>query len=74
MEKGLWPVEQFSDLYRIVTLWKFGGIYMDLDVISLRQMPLIDFIGAEHPGNILASSVIGIQNKDIAKNAMYMFR
>lgn len=74
MEKGQWPVEQHSDLLRILTLWKFGGVYMDLDVISLKPMPYIDFIGAEYPGDLLASSVIGIQNKNIAEKAIQMFQ
>lgn len=73
MENGKWLVEQHSDMLRILTLWKFGGVYMDLDVISLRPMPLINFIGAEYPGNFLASCVIGMQNKSVAERAIHMF-
>lgn len=73
MEKGYWPIEQRSDLLRWITLWKFGGIYMDLDVVSLKQLPLIDFIGAQYPEELLASCIIGIQNKNIADEAIYMF-
>lgn len=75
MEKGRWPVEQYSDMLRILTLWKFGGIYMDLDVVSLKPMPLINFIGAEYPGDtLLASGVIGMQSKELAEKAINMFK
>lgn len=73
MERGDWPVEQHSDMLRILTLWKFGGIYMDLDVVSLKPMPFINFIGAEYPGEMLASCVIGMQKKDVAERAIEMF-
>lgn len=75
MNKGRWPVEQHSDMLRILTLWKFGGIYMDLDMISLKPMPLTNFFGAEYPeGTFLASSVLGIQDKNIAERAIEMFK
>lgn len=76
MDDGLWPVEQLSDLMRILTLWKFGGVYVDLDVVSLRPMPrTANFISAEYPGNmLLASSAIGVQNKDVAEQAILMFK
>lgn len=60
-------------MLRILTLWKFGGVYMDLDVISLKPVPLINFIGAEYPEDLLASSVIGMQNKNVAEKAIRMF-
>jgi len=74
MNDGRWPVEQHSDMLRILTLWKFCGVYMDLDVVSLKPIPFIDFIGAEFPGKLLGSGVIGIQNKSIAEKAIKMFK
>lgn len=73
MEKGRWLVEQHSDMLRILTLWKFGGVYMDLDVVSLKPMHFTNFIGAEYPEVNLASCVIGMQNKDVAEKAIEMF-
>jgi len=74
MEKGKWLLEQHSDMLRILTLWKFGGIYMDLDVVSIKPIPLINCIGAEYPGEMLASCVIGIQNKSVAERALELFK
>lgn len=73
MKKGKWKVEQHSDMLRLLTLWKFGGIYMDLDVVSLRPLPLINFIGSEYPEELLASAVIGMQSRSVAKEAIHMF-
>lgn len=73
MKKGKSKVEQHSDISRLLTLWKFGGIYMDLDVVSLRPLPLIHFIGSEYPEELLESAVISMQSRSIAKEAIHMF-
>jgi hypothetical protein len=31
-----WPKEHSSDVLRLLTLWKYGGTYLDLDVIILK--------------------------------------
>jgi hypothetical protein len=31
-----WPMEHSSDVIRILTLWKYGGIYLDLDILVLK--------------------------------------
>lgn len=31
-----WPVSHASDLLRFLTLWKFGGTYLDLDVVLMK--------------------------------------
>lgn len=31
-----WPVSHTSDLLRFLTLWKFGGTYLDLDIVLMR--------------------------------------
>lgn len=36
-----WPVSHTSDLLRYLTLWKFGGTYLDLDVVLMK---LIHFL------------------------------
>lgn len=38
LKKSSYPVEHVSDLMRLVTLWRFGGTYLDLDIISLRYV------------------------------------
>lgn len=33
LKKSQWPRSHASDVLRYLTLWKFGGIYLDLDVV-----------------------------------------
>lgn len=38
LNSSLWPVSHASDVLRYATLYKFGGLYLDLDVIVLKSM------------------------------------
>ena len=31
-----WPLEHSSDIVRFVILWKYGGLYMDLDFVVIK--------------------------------------
>ena len=33
LKSSNWPLIHTSDIMRLLTLWKFGGIYLDLDVV-----------------------------------------
>lgn len=51
-----------SDLARYTSLWRFGGIYMDVDVVvvkSLEEVPL-NFAGAENL-KFVASGIMGLE-------------
>lgn len=36
LRTSLWPRSHASDILRYLTLWKFGGIYLDLDVVVTK--------------------------------------
>ncbi|XP_054839786.1 alpha-1,4-N-acetylglucosaminyltransferase [Eublepharis macularius] len=36
-----------SDASRLAMIWKYGGIYMDTDVISIRPIPVTNFLAAQ---------------------------
>jgi hypothetical protein len=36
MASSSWPIEHASDVLRFLTLWKYGGTYMDLDFVILK--------------------------------------
>ena len=38
LSKSKYIIEHTSDILRILTLYKFGGLYLDLDVTCLRSM------------------------------------
>ena len=47
-EKGEFFYSHFSDYLRFWLLYKFGGLYMDLDAITLQELPLsMEFIGRD---------------------------
>lgn len=31
-----WPVVEVSNVLRVLTLWKYGGIYLDLDFVMIK--------------------------------------
>ncbi|KAG8445548.1 hypothetical protein GDO86_010353 [Hymenochirus boettgeri] len=46
-DKEIHWIHVSSDGIRLALLWKFGGIYMDTDIISIRPIPLKNFLAAE---------------------------
>lgn len=36
INNSLYPIEHLSDVLRCLTLWKFGGTYLDSDTITIR--------------------------------------
>ncbi|KAM4694402.1 alpha-1,4-N-acetylglucosaminyltransferase-like [Discoglossus pictus] len=39
-----------SDACRLALIWKYGGIYMDTDIISIRRIPYDNFLAAQSSG------------------------
>ncbi|XP_069755471.1 alpha-1,4-N-acetylglucosaminyltransferase-like [Narcine bancroftii] len=42
-EKEKYWIHVLSDACRLALLWKYGGIYLDTDIISLRPLPIANF-------------------------------
>lgn len=51
-----------ADVLRFLTLFKYGGIYLDLDVIVLKSLYSIppNFVGSEN-GDIVGSAIISME-------------
>lgn len=45
LQTSYWPVPHASDILRYTTLYKFGGTYLDLDVIVLKPFDIKNFAG-----------------------------
>ncbi|XP_062126013.1 lactosylceramide 4-alpha-galactosyltransferase-like [Drosophila sulfurigaster albostrigata] len=58
--------EHVSDYLRILSLYRFGGIYLDIDVVVLRTMENIplNYVGAEEPG-ALCNAVFSLDSTGI---------
>ncbi|XP_034099867.2 lactosylceramide 4-alpha-galactosyltransferase-like isoform X1 [Drosophila albomicans] len=66
--------EHMSDLLRLITLYRFGGIYMDLDVVVLRSMELVplNYVGA-HDNVTLGNAVISVEPRGIGHEISELF-
>ncbi|XP_078251980.1 alpha-1,4-N-acetylglucosaminyltransferase-like [Rhinoraja longicauda] len=42
----------FGDACKLALLWKYGGIYLDTDIISMKSMPFGNFTCPQHAGSI----------------------
>ncbi|KAM5163733.1 alpha-1,4-N-acetylglucosaminyltransferase-like [Mantella aurantiaca] len=67
-----------SDACRLAMMWKYGGIYMDADVISLRPIPKDNFLAAESLSST-SSSVFGLSphhqlTREFMKNFVENYR
>ncbi|XP_073481001.1 alpha-1,4-N-acetylglucosaminyltransferase-like [Aquarana catesbeiana] len=60
-KKEIYWTHVSSDACRFAMMWKYGGIYMDTDVISLRRIPQDHFLAAES-FIVTSSSVFGLSS------------
>ncbi|XP_018322930.1 lactosylceramide 4-alpha-galactosyltransferase-like [Agrilus planipennis] len=56
IETSYYAISHASDVLRYLTLWKYGGIYLDLDVIVMRSLEGLhsNYAGAESDDNVAA--------------------
>ncbi|XP_076764524.1 lactosylceramide 4-alpha-galactosyltransferase-like [Xylocopa sonorina] len=58
LKTSSWPRSHMSDILRYLTLWKYGGIYLDLDVVITSSLEhLTNFAGAEDWENVAAGAM-----------------
>ncbi|XP_039450780.1 lactosylceramide 4-alpha-galactosyltransferase-like [Culex pipiens pallens] len=62
LQKSSYPVEHTSDVLRLLVLYKYGGTYLDTDVVLLKSFDLLrpNFLGSEGHGYV-ANGVINLQ-------------
>ncbi|XP_023247774.1 lactosylceramide 4-alpha-galactosyltransferase-like, partial [Copidosoma floridanum] len=62
-----WPRSHMSDILRYLTLWRFGGVYLDLDVVIIKSLEdLSNFAGAEDWMDV-AAGVIGFSASGLGR-------
>lgn len=67
LKKSRWPRSHMSDILRYLTLWKYGGIYLDLDVVVTTSFGhLTNFAGAEDWDDV-AAGVIGLDTTPLGR-------
>ncbi|XP_078265918.1 alpha-1,4-N-acetylglucosaminyltransferase-like [Rhinoraja longicauda] len=60
-KEKFWP-HVLADGCRLALLWKFGGIYLDTDIISLRSIPFANFTCQGHAG-VVNNAALGFHHK-----------
>lgn len=66
-----YPFTHISDILRYVLLWKYGGIYLDLDVIALRSFEsMVNFAGVESAEFVSSAIISFSHNHEVANLAV----
>lgn len=68
LNRTRWPISHTSDVLRFLTLYKWGGVYLDLDMIVAK--PLDDLPknwAARESDDTIASSVLAFYRDEIGK-------
>lgn len=67
LRKSRWRRSHMSDVLRYLTLWKHGGIYLDLDVVVTTSFEnLTNFAGAEDWDDV-AAGVLGFNSSQLGR-------
>lgn len=63
IESSFYAMSHASDVLRYLTLWRFGGIYLDLDVIIIKSLEKLkpNFAGRES-GHAVAAGVLSFSH------------
>lgn len=64
IESSSYAMSHASDVLRYLTLWRFGGIYLDLDVILIKSLEKLkpNFAGRES-GHAVAAGVLSFSHE-----------
>uniref|UniRef100_A0A1B6M2G1 Alpha 1,4-glycosyltransferase domain-containing protein n=1 Tax=Graphocephala atropunctata TaxID=36148 RepID=A0A1B6M2G1_9HEMI len=71
LENSSFPVEHSSDIIRLVLLWRFGGTYCDLDVVTIRSLEGLrsNWAGAEDEESV-ATGVMNFDHQGAAHDML----
>lgn len=66
LSRSKYKITHTSEVLRFLTLWKYGGTYLDLDVVVLKQLDSIpsNYAG-EKSANLVGSSLINLAQQGI---------
>ncbi|XP_021938491.1 lactosylceramide 4-alpha-galactosyltransferase-like isoform X2 [Zootermopsis nevadensis] len=59
VKSSKWPLFHSSDILRYLTLWKYGGTYLDQDFVILKSLDALgrNYVGAQSPGYIASGAL-----------------
>ncbi len=70
-EASLYPIPHLSDVLRVLTLWKYGGTYLDLDIVVQKPLDSIpeNYAGLEE-SNSVGSSILNVDKNGLGHKMM----
>ncbi|KAK3908694.1 Lactosylceramide 4-alpha-galactosyltransferase [Frankliniella fusca] len=73
LQRSLWPTSHASDVMRYLTLWKYSGTYLDLDVVVLKSLSsLRNYAGAESP-RAIGAGIINLDSSSTGRAMAHAF-
>lgn len=68
LNKSKWRVHHTADVLRVITLYKWGGVYVDLDVIIVKSFDGLtnNWVAKEAP-NVMAAGFLAISKDKIGR-------
>ncbi|XP_067139800.1 lactosylceramide 4-alpha-galactosyltransferase-like [Centruroides vittatus] len=73
-KKSEYKINHLSDAARYALIWKFGGIYFDLDIVMLKPLSLVTNFILKENENTLANGILGMKrHHSLLYNCMKTF-
>ncbi|XP_055930170.1 lactosylceramide 4-alpha-galactosyltransferase-like [Argiope bruennichi] len=73
-KKSKWQASHLSDALRFFLIWKYGGMYLDMDIVCLRSMEHLRNIAITENWERVASGILIFQKgHELMKRCMYDF-
>ncbi|KAJ2954140.1 hypothetical protein O0L34_g2365 [Tuta absoluta] len=69
LKKSLYPVGHASDFMKLLVMYKFGGVYLDLDVVVMNSFDSLpsNFIALQDVDDT-ASGILAVAKDDVGRN------
>lgn len=58
LTRSKYQIEHTSDVLRVLTLWKYGGTYLDLDVVVLKPVDSISNYASAETSMFVSNAII----------------
>lgn len=72
LAKSKYEIAHTADILRLLTLWKYGGTYLDLDVIVAKGVKMTNFACAED-NKVVNNAILSLDKRNGKKiAAMFM--
>ena len=72
LSRSNYQTSHTSDVLRFLTLWKYGGTYLDLDVVVLKPVDTFSNYAGVESREFIGSAIINFSQDGIGHDLVYM--